>query len=215
MESCSRSQARARVRPRTAAPGVQSRWSMLIGQLGAAFAAKAVAPRISLGTLFFAAMSLELVGPLEDAPELVVIAPLAIGVGYQILTRQAEGAIVVAACVLGYAVAGLLPEAADCALFAVGVALYLWRTSGTDRFGTLGAWLLAGVVIAARALDWTPGAIGIVALIALATWIDRHRERRPAMRPAARVPCRRPARPAAGSDPPAEAVADPSPSPLP
>jgi hypothetical protein len=188
---------------------------MVIGQLGAAFAAKAVAPRISLGTLFFAAMALELVGPLEDAPVLVVVAPLAIGVGYQVLTRQAEAAIVVAACVLGYAVAGLLPDAADCALFAVGVALYLWRTSGIDRFGTLGAWLLAAVVIAARAMDWTLGAIGTAALIALATWIDRHRERRPAMQPAARVPCRRPGPPAAGSDPPAEAAAAPSPSPLP
>jgi hypothetical protein len=188
---------------------------MLIGQLGAAFAAKAVAPRISLGTLFFAALALELVGPLEDAPVLVIVAPLAIGVGYQILTRQAESAIVVSACVLGYAVAGLLPVEADCALFAVGVVLYLWRTSGTDRFGALGAWLLAGVVIAARAMDWTLGAIGTAALIALATWIDRHRERRPSMRPAARVPCRRPVPPAAESDPPAEVVAAPSPSPPP
>ena len=188
---------------------------MLIGQLGAAFAAKAVAPRISLGTLFFAAMALELVGPLEDAPALVVVAPLAIGVGYHVLTRQAESAIVVSACVLGYAVAGLLPAAVDCALFGAGAALYLWRTSGTDRFGTLGAWLLAGVVIAARAVDWTLGAIDTVALIALATWIDRHRERRPATRPVARVPGR-PAGPrAAASDLPAAAPADPSPSPLP
>jgi hypothetical protein len=188
---------------------------MLVGQLGAAFAAKAVAPRISLGTLFFAALALEIVGPLEEAPGMVVLAPLAIGVGYQVLARQSESAIVVAACTLAYAIAGLLPEAVDVALFAVGAALYVWRTEGIDRFGTLGAFFLVAVVLAARAVEPALGVTGAAVLTALAAWIDRHRERRPSMRRAARVPCRREVPPGAASDRRAEAAAAPSPSPLP
>lgn len=188
---------------------------MFIGQLGAAFAAKAVAPRISLGTLFFAALTLQLLGPLEETPALVLVAPLAIAVGYQVLTRQVEGAVIVSGCTLAYAITALLPAPVDIALFGGGALLYLWRTEGTDRFGALGGWFLAIVVVAARAVDWTFGMIGAVLLTALATWIDRHRERRPSMLPVAPIPSRPARPPEAGSDLPAEVPADPWPSPLP
>jgi hypothetical protein len=188
---------------------------MFIGQLGAAFAAKAIAPRISLGTLFVAAMTLEILGPLEDAPVLVIVAPLAIGVGYQILTRQVEGAVIVAGCTLAYAITALLPAPVDVTLFAIGALLYLWRTEGTDRFGSLGGWFLAAVIVAARSSGWTFGVVGAAAFTALATWIDRHRERRPATLRAAPSPCRPEHPPEAEWDLPAEAAADPWPSPLP
>lgn len=161
---------------------------MVIGQLGAAFAAKATAPRISLGTLFFAALVLELGAPLEDEPLLVLAAPLAVGVGYWSWTRQAEAAIVVAACVLAYALLGLCSDPVNLVVFGLGAALYLWRTQGSDLFGTLGGYFLVGLGIAVRAVHWTSGIGSATLLIALATWIDRHRERRPSMQPVARAP---------------------------
>jgi hypothetical protein len=185
---------------------------MVIGQLGAAFAAKAAAPRVSLGTLFFAALVLDLVGPLDGQPILVLVVPLAVGLGYRLVTRQAEAALVVTACVLADAFLGLLGSVVELAVFGVGAALYLWRTQGTDRFGTLGGPFLVAVVIAARQVGWTLGPGGVAGLIALATWLDHHRERRPARQPAARVPCLPEVPPEADPDLPAEAVAVPSPS---
>lgn len=211
-ESGSRSPSRARVRVRTAAPGVQHLATMVIGQLGAAFAAKAIAPRISLGTLFCAALLLSLVGPLEDAPVFVLVGPFVAGAAYWVRTRQSESALIVAACTLVPAILGLCPAGVELVAFGAGAAFYLWRTQGIDRFGALGAVFLAAVVIAARAVDWTIGPLSAAALTALATWIDRHREPRFAMRRAARAPDPPEDPPEAEPDPDASAPVVPLPS---
>lgn len=71
-------------------------------------------------------------------------------------------------------------------LLAVGLALYLRLTTGTDRVGEWGPWALAGllaVVFLASSFGPTPGdattvvasALALWVLVPLAHWIDDHR----------------------------------------
>jgi hypothetical protein len=185
---------------------------MIIDAFGAAFAAKAGAPRISLGTLVLAALTIEVASAFASPPAVVLVAPFAAGLAYRLRTRQIDGALVVAACVLAPPVATVLAPGAEPGLFATGAALYLWRTRGVDRFGSLGAGFLIAVALVASSVTWTTSIAGAALLTALASWIDRHRERRPATQRAPRAPCRPAAPHEAATDRPSAAPAGPSPS---
>ena len=118
---------------------------MFIGHFGVGFGAKPVAPKVSLGTLFFAAQFVDLLWPallllgLERVridPQATVVTPLAfdhypishsllanlgwallVGIGYYLLRRNRRGAIVVGLLVLSHWVLDLFMHRPDLPLY--------------------------------------------------------------------------------------------------
>lgn len=118
---------------------------MFIGHFGVGFGAKPAAPRVSLGTLFFAAQFVDLMWPtlllfgLERVrvdPEATVVTPLAfdhypishsllasigwgllVGTGYFLLRRNRRGAIVVGLLVVSHWVLDLFMHRPDLPLY--------------------------------------------------------------------------------------------------
>ena len=118
---------------------------MFIGHFGVGFGAKPVAPKVSLGTLFFAAQFVDLLWPallllgLERVridPQATVVTPLAfdhypishsllanlgwallVGIGYYLLRKNRRGAVVVGLLVLSHWVLDLLMHRPDLPLY--------------------------------------------------------------------------------------------------
>ena len=118
---------------------------MFIGHFGVGFGAKPVAPRVSLGTLFFAAQFVDLLWPallllgLERVridPQATVVTPLAfehypishsllasigwalsVGIGYYLLRKNRRGAVVVGLLVLSHWVLDLFMHRPDLPLY--------------------------------------------------------------------------------------------------
>jgi len=132
---------------------------MFIGHFGVALAGKKLAPRTSLGSLFFAAQFLDLVWPvfLLAGLEHVRIAP------------------------------GITRMSLEVAIFAAGCGLYLSATRARDKLGRYALWALllflfvgwvaslaAGAPPSDRAMAW--GALSMWVVVPWAWWADRHRE---------------------------------------
>lgn len=118
---------------------------MFIGHFGVGFGAKPVAPKVSLGTLFFAAQFVDLLWPallllgLERVridPQATVVTPLAfehypishsllasigwallVGIGYYLLRKNRRGAVVVGLLVLSHWVLDLFMHRPDLPLY--------------------------------------------------------------------------------------------------
>ena len=204
---------------------------MFIGHHAAGLAGKHFAPRVSLGTLFLAAMLLDLVWPLlvllgiehvRIAPGITRVTPLdfydypwthslltvvilSIVVGF-IARNWVVGTLVLSHWVLDFIAhrpdlplwphgprvgLGLWNSLAgtvvvECALFALGLYLYLRATTATDRTGTIALWALVLFTLAIYAVNLASPpppsamAIGWAGLAAWlfvpwGYWIDRHR----------------------------------------
>lgn len=118
---------------------------MFIGHFGVGFGAKPAAPRVSLGTLFFAAQFVDLLWPtllllgverVRIDPEATVVTPLAfdhypishsllanigwallVGIGFYLLRKDRRGAVVVGVLVLSHWVLDLFMHRPDLPLF--------------------------------------------------------------------------------------------------
>lgn len=175
---------------------------MFIGHFAAGFAAKAAAPRVSLGMLFLAAQLLDLIWPVllllgvervSIVPGATAVTPLVfehypwshslaavagwallLGGGYLLLRKQAAGAVVLGALVLGHwaldaivhqpdlplmpggtGMAGLnawsslpLTLAIELSLFGLGVGLYARSTAPADAAGRWGFVALVAFLLA-------------------------------------------------------------------
>ncbi|HEX4883318.1 MAG TPA: hypothetical protein VFX05_04200 [Casimicrobiaceae bacterium] len=159
---------------------------MFLAHFGVGFAAKAVAPRVSLGTLLFAAQFLDLLWPslLQAGVEQVEIAPgghpplafthypvshslaavaawsLALGGAHFALRRSLRAALVVAALVASHWALDLVVHAPD---------LPLWPGGGAPRVG-LGLWSLP---VVALALEFAVFAVGLRWYLRATRAVDR------------------------------------------
>lgn len=77
--------------------------------------------------------------------------------------------------------------AVECAMFALGVGLYLWRTRARDRVGSIAMWAFFAFLLVlyfSNASGPPPPSIRIVAIFGIVAWVvipwtswfDRHRE---------------------------------------
>jgi hypothetical protein len=211
---------------------------MFVAHFGLGFAAKPLAPRVSLGTLLFAAQFLDLLWPslLIAGVERVELAPgespplhfthypvshsllavlawaIVLGAAHFAFRRSRQAALVVAALVashwaldlvvhrpdlpllpaggpllgLGLWRTPLVALAAEFAIFAAGVWLYLRATRAVDRVGRYGlAALVAFLVVvqlanvfgapppSVEAVAWTGHAQWL--LVVWGWWVDAHR----------------------------------------
>ena len=169
---------------------------MFLGHFGAGFAAKAIAPRVSLGWLFAAAQFIDLLWPtlLLAGIERVRIAPGATAVTPLVfehypwshsLAAVAAWAAIVGALYFAWSYVALT-LAIELPLFAAGAWLYARGTRAADAAGRWGFAGLVAVLLAihagnllgppppdATAIAWVGQAQWLLVLWAF--WIDNHR----------------------------------------
>jgi hypothetical protein len=132
---------------------------MFLGHFGVAFAAKRVAPRLSLGTAVLAVQWADLVWPFFV---LLGIERVAIRPGVTVVTPL------------------------EFVLFVAGIALYLRATHARDRLGRILPWtfiVTLAVLYLGAVFGPPPPSVGALAatglagwlFVAWAYWIDRHR----------------------------------------
>jgi hypothetical protein len=69
----------------------------------------------------------------------------------------------------------------DFGLFAIGIAIYFWKTRANDRTGRWAPWVLIAYILALIPACLLPGklivitALGMILVVPLGYWVDRHR----------------------------------------